>query len=165
MSFLCSCQKYDEKFIPLQKYENWNFSNLVKRHVRKDLEFYFRNDFTPYVFRDIPTSNAVQCYINDEACMKGGMNINKYVCHSIPYTVATSFTELFFLWLVDLRKTILLCSAVPAVGSCLPALNLMTHFKLEDVVVLRFNLNNQLKSIYFVASSECMNFNLMQWNI
>ena len=104
------------------------------RCVSKDLEFYLINDFTPYVFRDIPTSNAVQCYINDEACMKGGMNINKYVCHSIPYTVATSFTELFFLWLVDLRKTILLCSAVPAVGSCLPALNLVTHFKLKDVV-------------------------------
>ena len=66
------------------------------RCVSKDLEFYLINDFTPYVFRDIPTSNAVQCYINDEACMKGGMNINKYVCHSIPYTVATSFTELFF---------------------------------------------------------------------
>ena len=70
---------------------------FVKGQMRKGLEFYFRNVFTPYVLRDIPTSNAVQCYINDEACMKGGMNINKYVCHSIPYTVATSFTELFFL--------------------------------------------------------------------
>ena len=69
---------------------------LWKDRFVKDLESYFRNVFTPYVLRDIPTSNAVQCYINDEACMKGGMNINKYVCHSIPYTVATSFTELFF---------------------------------------------------------------------
>ena len=94
--FYAPVKKWQKKFIPLQKYENWNFSNLVKGQMRKDLEFYFRNDFTPYVFRDIPTSNAVQCYINDEACMKGGMNINKYVCHSIPYTVATSFTELFF---------------------------------------------------------------------
>ena len=68
----------------------------MKGQIRKGLESYFRNVFTPYVLRDIPTSNAVQCYINDEACMKGGMNINKYVCHSIPYTVATSFTELFF---------------------------------------------------------------------